>query len=92
MDICLLVLKESTKSKFDSYSVRNSVSIISPYYVPSGIVACTLFPTILEIAVNEFPRQQSWKEYPRTKSANAKNFAYKRGLIGGEFTRPTYHG
>ena len=31
MDICLLVLKESSKSKFDSYSVRNSVLIISPY-------------------------------------------------------------
>ena len=31
MNICLLVLKESSKSKFDSYSVRNSVLIISPY-------------------------------------------------------------
>ena len=28
-DICLRVLKESNKSKFDSYSVRNSVLIIS---------------------------------------------------------------
>ena len=43
--------KGKRKSKFDSYSVRNSVLIISPYYVPFGIVACTLFPTILEIAV-----------------------------------------
>ena len=25
MDVCLLVLKESNKSSFDSYSVRNSV-------------------------------------------------------------------
>ena len=29
MDICLQVLKESNKSRFDSYSVRNSVLIIS---------------------------------------------------------------
>ena len=28
-DICLRVLKESNKSRFDSYSVRNSVLIIS---------------------------------------------------------------
>ena len=29
MDICLRVLKESNKSRFDSYSVRNSILIIS---------------------------------------------------------------
>ena len=29
MDVCLRVLKESNKSRFDSYSVRNSVLIIS---------------------------------------------------------------
>ena len=29
MDVCLWVLKESRNSKFDSYSVRNSVLIIS---------------------------------------------------------------
>ena len=29
MDLCLRLLKESSKSKFDSYSFRNSVSIIS---------------------------------------------------------------
>ena len=28
MDICLRALKQSSKSRFDSYSVRNSVSII----------------------------------------------------------------
>ena len=28
-DVCLRVLKESNKSRFDSYSVRNSVLIIS---------------------------------------------------------------
>ena len=47
-DICLPVLKESNKSRFDSYSVRNSVLIKFPF----GIVACKFFPTIfLEIAV-----------------------------------------
>jgi len=29
MDVCLRVLKKSNKSRFDSYSVRNSVLIIS---------------------------------------------------------------
>ena len=29
LDICLQVLKESNKSRFNSYSVRNSVLIIS---------------------------------------------------------------
>ena len=29
MGVCLRVLKESNKSRFDSYSVRNSVLIIS---------------------------------------------------------------
>ena len=29
MDVCLRVLKESSKSRFDSYIVRNSVLIIS---------------------------------------------------------------
>ena len=29
MDLCLKVLKESNKTKFDSYRVRNSVLIIS---------------------------------------------------------------
>ena len=29
MDICLRLLKESNKSRFDSYSVRNSILIIS---------------------------------------------------------------
>ena len=29
MDVCLLVVKERKKSRFDSYSVRNSVLIMS---------------------------------------------------------------
>ena len=29
MDVCLCVLKESNKRRFDSYRVRNSVLIIS---------------------------------------------------------------
>ena len=55
MDVCLRVLRESNNSRFDSYSVRNSVLIIShirdPYYL-SGIVACIFLPTtFLKIAV-----------------------------------------
>ena len=52
MDVCLRVLKESNKSRFDSYSVRNSALIIS--HINFGVVACTFFPTtFLEIAVLE---------------------------------------
>ena len=47
-EVCLRVLKESKKSRFDSYSVRNSLLISLPF----GIVACTFCPTtFLEIAV-----------------------------------------
>ena len=41
MDVCLRVLKESNKSRFDSYSVKNSVLIIS--HITFRIVACTFF-------------------------------------------------
>ena len=41
MDVCLRVLKESNKSRFDSCSVRNTV-LINPI-LPFGIVGCTSF-------------------------------------------------
>ena len=51
MEVCLRELKESNKSRFDSYSVRNSVLIIYAI-LPFRIVAYTFFPTtFLEIAV-----------------------------------------
>ena len=54
MDVCLRLLKESNKSRFDSYSVRNSVLIISHIILSFGITPCTFFPTaFLEIAVRE---------------------------------------
>ena len=44
----------STKAKFDSYNVRNSVLIMSHI---TGIVACMFFPiTFLEIAVCKMRR------------------------------------
>ena len=46
MDLCLRVLKESNNIKFDSYSIRNSVLIIS-HTLPFGIVACTFCLTYL---------------------------------------------
>ena len=50
INLCLRLLKKSGKSNFGSYSVRNSVLIIS--YLPFGIVACTFFPTtFFEVAV-----------------------------------------
>ena len=52
MDVCLRLLKERNKSRFDSYSVRNSVLIIAHIILPFGITPCTFFPTaFLEIAV-----------------------------------------
>ena len=53
MDLCLRVLKESNKSRFDSYSLGNSVSYP---ILPFGFVACTFFATnFLEIAVYTGP-------------------------------------
>ena len=50
MDIRLWVLKESNKSRFDSYSVRNSVLNIS--HITSRDCRVHIFPTtFLEIAV-----------------------------------------
>ena len=47
MDICLL--KESNKSRFDSFSVRNSVLRIS--HITFRNCRVHIFPTFLEIAV-----------------------------------------
>ena len=50
MDVWLLVLKESSKSKFDSYSVRNSILIIS--HITFRDCRVHIFPTtFLEVAV-----------------------------------------
>ena len=50
MDVCLRGLKESNKSRFDSYSVRKSTLIIS--HITFRVVASTVFSTtFLEIAV-----------------------------------------
>ena len=52
--------KETNNSKFDSYSVRNSVGHIPYHQLPFEIVACTFFPTtFLEIAVDII---QNWAE------------------------------
>ena len=60
MDICLRVLKESSKSRLDSYSVRNSIYQYSIRYSVLNISHITfwdcrehIFPTtFLEIAVD----------------------------------------
>ena len=50
MDVCLRVLKESNKSRFHSYSTRNSVSIIS--HITFRDCRVHIFPTtFLEVAV-----------------------------------------
>ena len=70
IDVCLWVLKESNNRRLDSCIVRNSVLII---FHPSGIVACTFFPTtFLERAVyiaycgwyKESGVSQSWLAKP----------------------------
>ena len=49
MDICFRGLKESNKTRFDSFSVKNKWSYP---ILPFGIVACTAFATtFLEIAI-----------------------------------------
>ena len=49
MDVCLRVLKESNKSSFDSYSVRNSVMIS---HIAFRDCRVHIFPTtFLEIAL-----------------------------------------
>ena len=42
MDVCLRVLKESNKSRFDSYSVRNKCIGRIPYYL-SGLSRALFF-------------------------------------------------
>ena len=74
MDVCLRVLKESNKSRFDSYSVRNSVLIIS--HITFRDCRVHIFPTtFLEIAVytidrvinRSFSRWNLWIYYFRLR-------------------------
>ena len=51
MDVCLWVLEESNKSRFYSYSLRNSVLIIS--HITFRDCRLRIFPTtFLEIAIS----------------------------------------
>ena len=74
MDICLRVLKESNKSKFDGYCVRNSVLIVSHITFRDCSVH-TFFPTtFLEIAVyNIFWRGDLRRAYSTGHSFPVKN-------------------
>ena len=36
---------------------------------------------VTKFCINDFPRQYIWKEYSRTKSANAENFPCKGDLV-----------
>ena len=55
MDVCLRVLKESNKSRFDSYSVRNSVLNIRISHITFRDCRVHIFPTnFLEIAAYAF--------------------------------------
>ena len=61
MDERLRVLKESVKSRFDSYSVRNSVLIISHITFRDCHVHVFFPTTILEIAVYTLATFRSMK-------------------------------
>ena len=59
MEMCLRVLKESNKSRFDSYSRQEQCIDHIPYYL-SGL-SRALFPTtFLEIAVYTIDRVINW--------------------------------
>ena len=51
MDVCLRLLKESNKSRFDSYSLRNSVLIMSHITFWDCRVHIFFPTTFLEVAV-----------------------------------------
>ena len=52
MDICLRMLKESNKSRFDSYSVRKFKSVLNISHINFRDCRLHIFPTtFLEIAV-----------------------------------------
>ena len=61
MDVCLRELKESNKSRFDSYSVRNTVLIISHITFRDCRVHLFL-TTFLEIAVYTNRSQERLEE------------------------------
>ena len=59
MDVCLLVLKEQKKSRFGSYSARNSVLLIS--HITFRDCRVHIFPrTFLEIAVYNSALHRGW--------------------------------
>ena len=42
---------------------------------------------VAKLCINEFPNQNSWKEYSHPKRANVKSFAYKRGSVVWYFSQ-----
>ena len=85
MDVCLWVLKESNKSKFDGYSVRNSVLIIS--HVTFWYCRVHIFPTtFLEIAACSTPHREptlllvNWK-WKLNKRQNLTCFVLSPNLL-----------
>ena len=67
MDVCLRVLKESNRSRFDSYSVRISVLIISHItfrdcrvnFFSDNLSRNSCIPIVLSVSLNfiQFPEQ-----------------------------------
>ena len=80
MDICLRVLKESNKSRFDSYSVRNSVLLIS--HITFRDCHVHIFPTtFLEIAVCMYTRDLMVRGQQRQRKRDLKReFAFYQTL------------
>ena len=73
MDVCLRVLKESNKSRFYSYSVRNSLLIIS--HITFRDFRLHIFPTtFLEIAAFKCAIGKKSKTKQNNNTTNNKNY------------------
>ena len=88
MNICLRVLKESNKSRFHSYSVRNSVLLIS--HITFRYCRVHIFPTtFLEIAVNSGDFGGHLVLHIEDRERNISN--KDRHIIGLEISKVIYH-
>ena len=98
MDVCLRVLKESNKSRFNSYSVRNSVLIISHITFRDCRVhmfsdnlsrnSCMVYSLLCERAFRSFSTSRIG--YPRVKSMYGMIWTTKERShkVGSALRRP----
>ena len=84
--MCLRVLKESNKRSFDSYSVRNSVLIIS-HITFRGCCGEFFLTTFLKIAVFQiWSAPVGYEELARGIGGNQK----RQNILNEQYTELTY--